>query len=198
MHVRTTSKTILLAATAVTVGLALTACNPTGSRTGGSSPTSTPSSTAAQASPSAAQDTAAGGSGNTNADSGNNSSSCTVPMRTALSEIYDDVRKTFIQKVLEKDPSTQPDIQPDTEAFLFGQCGNTYYVVTKFTAGDNPTTEEGTEIQDDGATAKYFSSQGNSGVWKLIGSQGFPPSRGCINAVPADLAKAWTNCSAVN
>jgi hypothetical protein len=200
MHLRTTGRTTLLAATAITAGLALTACNPIASATAGSSPTpaSSPSATKGGTSASASASSAASGSTSTGAsgshsDSGNSSSLYCTTAGTPSNAEEDAVRDAFIQQYWRTDPSSLPGIQVDPSTFQAGQCGSTVYVVTSFFATRDATQSEQLKLQDDGGVPKYFSNPAG-GSWKYLGDQGFPPKQGCFSAIPAGLAKLWNNC----
>ncbi|MET8958385.1 hypothetical protein ABZX69_02635 [Streptomyces sp. NPDC004074] len=90
-------------------------------------------------------------------------------------------------------------IRPEPHRFFYGQCGAVRYAATRFQATSGATDEELVNMQDEGSTTKYFRST-SGGVWTYLTGDGLPAGpHGCgdIPEIPAPLAKAWGNCSAV-
>ncbi|MFJ9753677.1 hypothetical protein [Streptomyces sp. NPDC101149] len=90
-------------------------------------------------------------------------------------------------------------IRPAPHRFFYGQCGAVRYAATRFQATSGATDEELVNMQDEGSTTKYFRSTSGGG-WTYLTGDGLPAGpHGCgdIPEIPALLAKAWGNCSAV-
>ncbi|OIJ68324.1 hypothetical protein [Streptomyces mangrovisoli] len=88
-------------------------------------------------------------------------------------------------------------VRPVAHHFFYGECGATRYAATSFEATAGATTEELVAMQDEGSATKYFRAVSGAG-WGYLASDGFPQGPyGCgdIPQIPADLAKAWGDCS---
>ncbi|MEV6317094.1 hypothetical protein [Streptomyces sp. NPDC051776] len=141
---------------------------------------------------SSASDSSAGKAGSeptaekTAGGGGGGGSSCrklvaTAEVKEAVTDAY---RKAF--------PVFQH-IKPTPGAFYYGECGN-QFAGTTFELTPGHSEKEGVNMQDEGATMKYFTIQ--DGEWMFIASGAEELAKGCtaVKEIPAELAKVWNDC----
>ncbi|MBF9073159.1 hypothetical protein [Streptacidiphilus fuscans] len=84
-------------------------------------------------------------------------------------------------------------IQPKPGEFYYGSCGTTLYAAARFEAAAGATDSDLVQLQDEGSVLQFFRFTPSTG-WAFTGSDSFPPTSDCSQAVPAALSHQW-HCS---
>ncbi|WP_051865858.1 hypothetical protein [Streptomyces griseus] len=106
--------------------------------------------------------------------------------------------KDAVTQAYRRSQPTLVHIAPVKGTFYYGQCDGAFYAGATFTATAGATENELVQLQDEGATEKYFTKAQDS-AWTYVAGDGFPRDpRGCaaIPEIPAQLAGLWDDCLA--